>query len=363
MSFTCGIVGLPNAGKSTLFNLITRANAPAENYPFCTIDPNIGIVNVPDENLDAIARIIKPDKIIPTTLKLFDIAGLVKGAYKGEGLGNQFLGQIRGVDAIVHVVRCFQDVNVTHVYTDVDPVRDMEIILTELVMADLDLVQKRLDALRKGMRLGRKDFAAGEPELLENLVAVLSKGQCIADTDLDFDQTQMKAWGILTAKPYVIVANAGEDDFTRGSVQIDNLRAWAETKGKKVVSICSRFELEASELEDDERREFLESIGIERSGSEALIAGCYELLDLITFYTPVGQTLRAWTLKKGGTTYEAAGLIHTDIQNGFIKADVIALEDFLSKGGLHGARDAGALLTEGREFVLRDKDVLVIHFR
>jgi GTP-binding protein YchF len=320
-------------------------------------------MNVPDGNLDAIARIIKPEKIIPTTLKLFDIAGLVKGAYKGEGLGNQFLGQIRGVDAIVHVVRCFRDVGVSHVYTDVDPVRDMDIILTELVMADLELVQKRLESIKKGMRLGRKDFAAGEPELLEILAGTLSKGVCVVDTDLPIDQNQMKAWGILTAKPYVIVANVGEDDLTKGSVQLDNLKAWAEKGGKKVVPICTRFELEASELEDDERSEFLDSIGIQRSGTETLISTCYDLLDLITFYTPVGQTLRAWTLKKGGTAYEAAGLIHTDIQNGFIKADVISLDDFLSRGGIHGARDAGLILTEGREFVLRDKDVLVIHFR
>jgi ribosome-binding ATPase len=363
MSFTCGVVGLPNAGKSTLFNLITKANAPAENYPFCTIDPNIGIMNVPDTNLDAIARIIKPEKITPTTLKLFDIAGLVRGAYKGEGLGNQFLGQIRGVDAVIHVVRCFQDANVSHVYTDVNPVNDLEIILTELVMADLELVQKRLENLKKGLRLGKKDIAAGELEHLEVIQEALAKGSCIIDTDISFDQSEMKALGLLTAKPYVIVANVGEDDLVKGSVHLDNLNAWCEKKGKKVVPICSKFELEASDLSDDERKDFLESIGIERSGTEALIATCYDLLDLITFYTPVGKELRAWTLKKGSTAYEAAGLIHTDIQKGFIKADVIPYDDFLSHGGLHGARDAGAVLTEGREFILRDHDILIIHFR
>ncbi len=363
MSFTCGIVGLPNAGKSTLFNLITKANAPAENYPFCTIDPNIGIVNVPDGNLDALARIIKPEKITPTTLKLFDIAGLVKGAFKGEGLGNQFLGQIRGVDAVIHVVRCFKDVNVSHVYTDINPVADLEIILTELVMADLELVQKRLENLKKGLRLGKKDITASEMETLEGIQETLAKGICIYDSGISFDQAEMKALGLLTAKPYVIVANVGEDDLISGSVHLDNLKAWGEKKGKKVVSICSRFELEASELDEGEQKEFLESVGITRSGTQMLIATCYELLDLITFYTPVGKELRAWTLKKGGTIFEAAGLIHTDIQKGFIKADVISLEDFQKHAGLHGARDAGVILIEGREFVLRDNDVLVIHFR
>jgi hypothetical protein len=363
MSFTCGIVGLPNAGKSTLFNLITKANAPAENYPFCTIDPNIGIVNVPDENLDAIARIMKPEKITPTTLKLFDIAGLVRGAYKGEGLGNQFLGQIRGVDAIIHVVRCFQDMNVSHVYTDINPVNDIEIILTELVMADMELVQKRLENLKKGLRLGKKDITQAELDHLEAILEALTRGLCIIDTDISFDQGEMKALGLLTAKPYVVVANVGEDDLIKGSVHLDNLNAWGEKKKKKVVPVCSKFELEASELSDSERREFLESIGIERSGTETLISTCYELLDLITFYTPVGKELRAWTLKKGSTVYEAAGLIHTDIQKGFIKADVITLGDFQKYAGLHGAREAGAVLTEGREFVMRDRDILVIHFR
>jgi ribosome-binding ATPase len=267
------------------------------------------------------------------------------------------------VDAIIHVVRCFQDVTVSHVYTDINPCTDLEIILTELVMADLELVQNRLETLRKGLRLGKKDIGLGEMELLENIQETLSKGICIFDAGISFDQGEMKALGLLTAKPYVIVANVGEDDITRGSVHLDNLKAWGEKMGKMVVPICSKFELEASELDEAERREFLESIGIERSGTEVLISTCYRLLDLITFYTPVGKELRAWTLKKGGNAYEAAGLIHTDIQKGFIKADVISLEDFRKYHGLHGARDAGVILIEGREFILRDNDILVIHFR
>ncbi|HOM30045.1 MAG TPA: redox-regulated ATPase YchF [Deltaproteobacteria bacterium] len=363
MSFTCGIVGLPNAGKSTLFNLVTKAGAPAENYPFCTIDPNIGVVNVPDENLEALARIVKTETVVPTTLKLFDIAGLVKGASEGEGLGNQFLGHIRGVDAIVHVVRCFEDPQVSHVYADIDPVRDLEIVLAELVMADMDLVERRMETLHKGMRLGRKDMEAGELELLESMKAFLSKGVCVVDSGLEYDQSRMKAWGILTAKPYLVVANVGENDLIQPSKALEALTSWGDSRGKKVIPVCTRFELEASELEEDERREFLSSIGIEKSGTVALIEACYELLDLVTFYTPVGKTLRAWTLKKGGTAFDAAGLIHTDIQQGFIKAEIVSLTDFLSHGGLHGAREAGCVLTEGRDFVLRDKDVLIVHFR
>jgi hypothetical protein len=230
-------------------------------------------------------------------------------------------------------------------------------------MADLERVQNRLETLKKGLRLGKKDMAVGEMELLETIQETLSKGICIVDAGISFDQGEMKALGLLTAKPYVIVANVGEDDITKGSVHLDNLKAWAEKKRKMVVPICSRFELEASELDEAERSEFLESIGIERSGTEALISTCYKLLDLITFYTPVGKELRAWTLKKGGTAFDAAGLIHTDIQKGFIKADVISLEDFRKYNGLHGARDAGVILIEGREFILRDNDIVVIHFR
>jgi ribosome-binding ATPase len=363
MGFTCGIVGLPNTGKSTLFNLMAKAEVPAENYPFCTIDPNIGVVNVPDRNLDLIAQITHPDKLTPTTLRVYDIAGLVKGAYKGEGLGNQFLGQIRGVDAIVHVVRCFEDTNIAHVYGQVNPVEDLEVILTELAMADLELVQKRKDAIAKGLRVGKKDFAKGEQELLDIAEKALQQGQCIIDTGLELDQSLMKSWGILTAKPYLVVANIGENDVTSLPPKLQSLLSWGAEKGKKVIPISTKFELEASELDEEERSEFLSSIGIEHSGIDILIRSCYEILDLITFYTPVGQELRAWTLKKGGTLYEAAGLIHTDIQEGFIKADVIGLADFLKHKGLHGAKEAGAVLIEGKEFVLRDEDVVIIHFR
>jgi GTP-binding protein YchF len=363
MGFTCGIVGLPNTGKSTLFNLITKAGAPAENYPFCTIDPNIGIVNVPDKDLLRIAEITRPDKITPTTLKIYDIAGLVKGAYKGEGLGNQFLGHIRGVDAVIHMVRCFEGNGVTHVYNEINPVGDMEIILTELVMADLEIIQKRKEAVAKGLRVGKKDVPRLEIEMLEAVENMLLQGRCLIDTGLELDQSLMKSWGILTAKPYLVVANIGEDDVLQGSEKLGQLSRWGRERGRKVIPICTKFELEASELDDEERTEFLSSIGIEQPGIEILIGASYEILDLITFYTPVGKELKAWTLKKGGTLHDAAGLIHTDIQEGFIKAEVVGLPDFIAHQGMHGAKESGAVLIEGREFVLRDKDVVVIHFR
>ena len=239
----------------------------------------------------------------------------------------------------------------------------MEIILTELVMADLEIVSRRIDSIKKGLRVGKKDTSKGELDLLDEIHQALSSGRCLIDADIACEANLMKAWGILTAKPYVVVANIGEDDVEDGSEELHRLQQWGEGKGIAVVPVCTKFELEASELDEQERREFLESVGIISSGTDILISTCYDLLDLLTFYTPVGKVLTAWTLKKGETMHEAAGLIHTDIQKGFIKADVIALSDFLKHGGLSGAREAGAILTEGREFVLRDLDVVVIHFR
>jgi GTP-binding protein YchF len=287
----------------------------------------------------------------------------VKGAYKGEGLGNQFLGQIRGVDAIVHVVRCFENGNIAHVYNEINPVNDLEIILTELVMADLELVQKKKESIARGLKVGKKDTPKSELDTLDTAEASLLAGKPLIDTGMDLDQSIMKAWGILTAKPYIVVANIGEDDVTVKSQMLENLMKWGQEKNRTVIPISTKFELEASELEEADRQEFLSSIGIEQSGIDILIRACYELLDLITFYTPVGKELRAWTLKKGGNLHEAAGLIHTDIQGGFIKADVINLSDFISHKGVHGAKEAGTVLTEGKEFVVRDEDVIIIHFR
>jgi ribosome-binding ATPase len=361
MGFIAGIVGLPNAGKSTLFNLLTRAHVPAESYPFCTIEPNIGVMSVPDENLTRIAPIVKPEKITPTALKCIDIAGLVRDAHKGEGLGNQFLGHIRAVDAIIHVVRCFKDPNVSHVYNAINPVDDLEIVLTELVLADLEIIERRIETMEKAYQGGKKELQA-ELEWMHTMHEVLTHGSSIRETGLAIDQGYVKAHGILTAKPAVIVANISEDDMA-GSPLLENLQAWGKSHGLKVTPMCTKFELEALDLEKDDRKDFLESVGIRESSITQLVRTCYEVLDLITFYTTVGKELRAWTLKKGGSLHEAAGMIHTDIQEGFIKAEVVNLNDFISRNGMAGARDAGLVLIEGKQFVVRDQDIVHIHFR
>ncbi len=362
MGFCAGIVGLPNAGKSTLFNLIAGTHIPCESYPFCTIDPNIGIASVPDENLKIIADIVKPEKITPTTLEVIDIAGLVKNAHKGEGLGNQFLGHIRSVDMIIHIVRCFKDPNVAHVYGEINPASDMETVLTELIMADLEIIEKRINSMEKELKVGKKETSDLSLDLLVSLKDMLSKGKPIRDANLALNPSQMKAHGFLTAKPYLVVANIDEEALS-GSDYLKAIQQWGDKKNITVVPLCVKFELEASELSPEERHDFLASIGLSSSGTQNLIKACYDLLDLITFYTPVGKELRAWTLKKGGTLHDAAGLIHTDIQEGFVKADVACLDDFVKHKGMHGAKEAGKVLVEGKEFALRDKDVVVIHFR
>jgi hypothetical protein len=285
----------------------------------------------------------------------------VKDAHKGEGLGNQFLGHIRAVDAIVHVVRCFNDPNITHVYNTVNPIDDLEIVLTELVMADLEIVERRIDTMEKAFRGGRKELLP-ELECMQALKTVLSQGRCIRESGIAVDQNYVKAHGILTAKPAVIVANMSEGDQACNP-QLNTLQAWGNTHGLPVIPVCTKFELETLDLDDKDRREFLESVGIGESSITLLLRACYEVLDLITFYTTVGKELRAWTLKKGGTMHEAAGLIHTDIQTGFIKAEIVNLNDFITHGGLNGARDAGLVLIEGKQFCVRDQDIVHIHFR
>jgi len=359
-----GIVGLPNVGKSTLFNAITNTRAAqAANYAFCTIEPNVGVVSVPDERLDVLAEMYDPEKYTPATIEFVDIAGLVKGAAKGEGLGNKFLSHIREVDAIIHVVRCFDDMNIIHVEDTVDPVRDIDIINIELALADLETVEKRLDRARKETKSDKKAFV--EVEILEKIKAALENGCTVRSVGLDEEEKKtVSSLNLLTLKPVIYAANMSEDGFAEAESNpyLAKVKEFAAADGSEVLPICAKTEEELTELEGEEKQMFLEELGIAESGLSRLIKASYSLLGLISYLTAGPTEVRAWTIKRGTKAPQAAGKIHSDFERGFIRAEVVAYEDLKANGSYNAAKEKGLVRSEGKEYVMADGDVVLFRF-